>query len=89
MLILNGAISRGGVPAITVETGQSAGFTSVCICASLLLVPHLAPSQCVGRVLSEERDHMAAGGSQGGVHRGRDAEFNHRPAAEGRREGQV
>lgn len=27
---------------------------------------------------------MAAGGSQGGIQRGRDAEFNHRPAAGGR-----
>lgn len=70
------------------ETGQSALFTFVCISVSLLLIPHLASGQRVGSVLSEEGDHMAAGGSQGGVQRGRDAELNHRPAR-GRREGWV
>lgn len=65
MLILNGAIRRGGVPAVTAETGRAALFTFVCICVSLLLIPHPASSQCVGRVLSEEGDAMAAGGEPG------------------------
>lgn len=63
-------------------------FTFVCISVSLLLIPHLASSQRVGSVLCEERDNMAAGGSQGRVQRGRDAELDHRPATWGRREGQ-
>lgn len=58
-------------------------FTFVRISVPLLLVPDLAPSQCVGSVLSEEGDDMAAGGSQGGVQRGRDAELDHRPVTRG------
>ena len=68
--------------------GGLALLTSVCVSVSLLLVPGLACSQCVGRVLSEEGDDVAAGGSQRGVQRGRDAELNHRSACDtGRREG--
>lgn len=55
-----------------------ARLTSVCVGVSLLLIPGLASSQRVGRVLSEEGDDVAAGGSQGGVQRGRDAEFDQR-----------
>lgn len=64
-------------------------FTFVRISVSLLLIPHLAPSQRVGGVLREERDDVAAGGSQGGVQRGRDAELDQRPATRGRGEGRV
>lgn len=72
-------------PAVTLQTGPSSPPTFVCIGVSRLLVPDLATSQCVGSVLSEEGDDMAAGGSQGGVQRGRDAELNHRPVRMGRR----
>lgn len=53
-------------------------FTSICVSVSLQLIPGFASSQRVGRVLSEEGDDVAAGGSQGGVQRGRDAELNYR-----------
>lgn len=44
-------------------------FTFVSIGVFLLLIPDLASSQGVGRVLSEEGDNMAARRSQGGVQR--------------------
>lgn len=79
--------SQVASPAVALDAEHAALFTSVCISVSLLLVPDLASSQCVGCVLSEERDYVAAGGSQGGVQRRRDAELNHRPVRAGRRDG--
>lgn len=62
-------------------------FTFVCISISLLLVPDFASSQGVGGVLCEEGDHVAAGGSQGGVQRGGYAELNQRPVMGGGTDG--
>lgn len=66
------------------QTGSLAELlTFVCISVSLLLIPDFASGQGVGSVLSEEGDHVAAGGSQRGVQGGRDAELNHRPVTGG------
>lgn len=68
VVILNGAARREvNAGRSRDRKGSPALFTFVCIGISLLLIPDLATSQCVGGVLSEEGDDMAARGSQGGV----------------------